>query len=264
MKDIAIIFSTSNSYLNQALVMYGQLKQFGVQDLAWVVPLEQLDSSSYKCLSTDFGERITKVLNIPENVKLSGNKPFLPTMIPRHKYYILIDTDLIILRKNFFDRFTNQMDHRVTLVSETFTCADFLKKNPWQKVRFDYFPEILNQPYLQTGAIGICHTAYCNILNLFVELIKKIQVRTGDLQIWNYIAWKYPQLFRLTAPQHCLVLRPSGEGFSSIFHLPYITYDKGKLKYKGYAVDALHYTSSQGNVVTIEEYENLIQYSNPK
>jgi len=259
MKDIAIIFSTTSSYLNQALAMYEQLRKFGVHDLAWVVPLEKLDSDSYKCLRANFGKQVTSSLELPENIKLSGNKPFLPTMIPRHKYYLLIDTDLIILRKNFFERFANQTDHRATLVSETFTCADFLKKHPWQKERFDYFPEILDRPYLQTGVIGIYDTTYCNIFNLFVELIKKTRVRTGDLQMWNYLAWQYPQLFRLTAPQHCLVLRPNGEGFSSTLHLPYITYDRKILKYKGHAVDALHYTSSQGNVVTMKEYENLLK-----
>ena len=262
MEDIAIVFATTSSYLNQALAMYEQLRKFGVEELAWVVPLEKLDNSSEQLLKANFRERVTKVLELPENIKPSGNKPFLPRMIPKHKYYILMDTDLIILRKNFFDNFLNQTDHKVTLVSETFTCSDFIKNKPWQKARFsrfNYFPEILNQPYLQTGTIGICETIYDDVFNLFVKFLKKIPVRTGDLQVWNYMAWQYPQLFRLTSPQHCLVLRPTGKGFSSTFHLPYVTYDREQVKYKGHAVDALHYTASQGNVVTMKEYANLIK-----
>jgi|GEM_PF-4925269 len=259
MQNIAIIFSTSINYLNQALAMHEMLTRFGMHDLAWVVPLENLDSCSYQSLRTCFGKRVTKVLNLPAKIKLSGNKLFLPTMIPKHRYYILIDTDILILRKNFFGQFTNQIDPRATLISETFTCADFLKKHPWQKARFDHFPAILGQPYLQTGAIGICYSTYCDIFRLIVKLIQGIRVQMGDLQIWNYIALQHPQLFRFIAPQHCLVLRPDGTGFSSKFHLPYITYDMGNLKYQGYLVDALHYTSSRGRVITIKEYENFMK-----
>ena len=261
MKDIAIVFSTSTAYLSQALAMYEQLKNLRVQDLAWVVPLEKLDNYSYQCLKTRFGKQVTDVLSLPENIKVSGNKPFLPKMLPKHKHYILIDTDLIILRKNFFNHFITQVNPRVTLIAETFTCSEFLKKTPWQKVYFDYFPEILNKPYLQTGTIGIPHSIYSEIFDFLVRLITKIKVTIGDLQAWNYIACQYPQLFKLIAPQHCLVLRPDGSGFSSTFHLPDITREQKKLKYKGYLIDAIHYTSSKGNIVTIKEYQDLIYFA---
>lgn len=269
MKDAAIIFSTSNTYLAQALAMYETLKKFNLEDRAWVVPLEVLESDAHQSLRHCFGERVTQTLTLPPQIKPSGNKAFLPSMVPKHQYYILIDTDIIILNEHFFEAFFNSIDHRVTLVTETFTYSEYLqknrslqrKKNPSRQFRVEYFPEIFGQPYLQTGAIGVCHETSAKILQLILDLIPRITTQTGDLPMWNYIAWKYPQLFRLIAPQHCLVMRPDGKGPSSYFHLPNITYEMGILKYQAHSVDALHYTSSRGHVVALEAYENGVLQS---
>lgn len=264
MPDIAIAFSTSRGYVDQALAMCRQLARFGQLDRAWVVPLEPLDDDARYALASFVGDRLTPVLALPENVKASGNKPYLPEMLPPHAHYLLIDTDIIILSSAFFDRFGPDARGRTTLVRESFSCAHYLAQIPTEAFRFTDYPEILERPYLQTGVIGVSRDGLRRHVSRVRAAMERSTVTSGDLQAWNHVAWQDPGGFVLRPPRDCLVLRPTGKGASSIRHLEEVQRLGDRLLHDGAPVNALHYTSSRGAVATVEDYAGLVGVFRPR
>ncbi len=253
MADCAIVMATSDRYIGQAAAMFTQLAQFGVADRAWFVPLGPLAADAEARLRELVGPRLTPPLELPFGLAASGNKPFLPTMVPPHRQYLLLDTDVLILRPAFFERFVGE---RLTLVADDFSVAQYLRSTPHHRARFAAFPETTAKPYLQTGVIGLPRDWYQQLRSeLFGELesLAKI-VRTGDLQVWNALAWRHPAAFELVRPASCLVLRPDGSGTSTKHHSQHTTWQHGSPHYRGEPVLALHYTSSRGRVQTLEDF----------
>jgi hypothetical protein len=259
MNDVAIVLSTTNSYARQAASMYAQLEAFGVADWAWLVPLEPLDAAANETLRGRFPGRRTEVLEIPFGVKLSGNKPFLPGMVPPHDHYLLLDTDLIVVREAFFAAFARGPKDRISLVEDTFTVADFLRATPGHAPRFAVFPGLEGRPYLQTGAIGLPHAAFIAIRDELYAALKRAAeatTTTGDLQAWNHLARTRPELFHLLPPRACLVLRPDGSGFSTGAHATDLTWTASGPEYRREPVLCLHYTRSGGRVHALADYRD--------
>lgn len=261
MNDVAIVLSTTNSYARQAASMYAQLEAFGVADKAWLVPLEPLDAAANETLRGLFPGRRTEVLELPFGLKLSGNKPFLPGMVPPHDHYLLLDTDLLVVREAFFAAFARVPTDRITQVADTFTVADFLRAAPWQAPRFAVFPGLEHRPYIQTGAIGLPHAAFVAIRDELYAALKRAAetTTTGDLQAWNHLARTRPELFHLLPPRACLVLRPDGSGFSTGVHAPDVTWRAGAPEYRREPVLCLHYTHSGGRVRTLRDYARAVE-----
>ncbi|MBO3462298.1 hypothetical protein G7B40_003490 [Aetokthonos hydrillicola Thurmond2011] len=270
MDDFAIIFSTNEKYLSQALFMYEQLREHGLEKYAWVVPLETLKTEHLECLHTHFNYRVTDVLQMPKNVKLTSNKIFLPKMVPRVKHYILIDTDILILDRRFIDTFLNCADERIVLVGETFLWKEWLSFLGLS-APIEQFPHLLERPYLletpyvQTGSIGISSQIHESIFDTFVEELTAEYICYGNVTIWgDSIIWndwvsRFPHLFQLVIPQSCLVLRPDSSGASSKLHIPDLTYKNGILLYHNVPVMALHFTESNGIVRKWNDYQSLLE-----
>ncbi|MEZ4382680.1 MAG: hypothetical protein R3A79_15185 [Nannocystaceae bacterium] len=259
MKNTAILLSTTNGYAAQAAAMHRQLAAFGVAERAWLVPLEPLDAAAEATLRGLFPGRRTAVLDVPYGVKTSGNKPFLPTMVPPHDHYLLLDTDLVVLRAEFFAAFARGPDDAITLVADTFTVADYLGAAPSHAPRFAAFPGLDRRPYLQTGAIGLPRAAFVALREELYAGLRRAAAATttGDLQAWNHLAAAHPERFRLLAPEACLVLRPDGGGFSTGIHRPDVRWRGGAPEHRGAPVLCLHYTHSGGAVRTLQDYADL-------
>ena len=261
MYDFLIVFSTCERYLLQSLNMYEQLRRYGLEHYAWVVPLERLQAKSLKLLHQSFQDHVAETLQMPGAIKRSGNKIFLPTMVPKAKRYLLLDTDIVILSHHFIKRFLDIPEKRIVLVEELFCWQDWLRfRHPsFQHMVNTQFPHLLRERYIQTGSIGISHQVYQQIFDTFIsELLAERSEFCGDLIIWNHWVNTYPHLFHLVPPAYCLVLRPDGSGESSTLHRPNLRYADEILFYRNEPVKALHFTSSKGIVKTWNDYAQLM------
>ncbi len=270
MQDFLIVFSTNEKYLYQALAMYEQLRTYGLEDYSWVVPLENLKPESLGYLHNCFKDRITSTLQMPPNVKLTGNKFFLPKMVPDARKYVLIDTDILILDRGFIDSFLDYPDEHIVLVLEDFSLEDWLSRKNLKSISFpkqsyytdnidNQFPHLRNKFYVQTGSIGIPRQVYQDIFDSFVfDLNDEGCSYRGDLLVWNNWVSKFPELFHLINPHNCLVLRPDASGPSSQLHFPNLSCKNGVLLYHNSPIMALHFTNSKGIVKTWKDYEQIV------
>ncbi|MEM9541362.1 MAG: hypothetical protein AAGA60_17915 [Cyanobacteria bacterium P01_E01_bin.42] len=263
MEDFAIVLSTSEQYLAQALAMYEQLRACGFEKYAWVVPLEPLSPENLESLRARFGSHVTETLQLPKNIKRSGNKIFLPTMIPAVKKYILIDTDILIAKCQFIDILLDAPSDRIVLVQDSFNWQDWLALSSLAE-RAQFTPQVrhlLNKPYIQTGNIGISNPIHKKIFDSFVlELTDDSHVYRGDLPIWNDWVYRFPHLFHLVPPHVCLILRPDASGPSSTLHLPNLNYQEDIWHYQNSPILSLHFTCSQGMVRSWQDYEQLKRF----
>ncbi|MBE9228440.1 hypothetical protein IQ264_23765 [Phormidium sp. LEGE 05292] len=259
MNDFAIVFATNEKFLSQALFMYEQLRTYGLEQYAWVVPLENLQIEHLDSLHKYFGDRVTDTLHLPKKVKLSANKIFLPKMVPVMNRYVLIDTDIVIIDRGFINTFLNYPEERVVLVGESFTWKEWLSFDSPSKLKMVLqLPHLLEQAYVQTGSIGISRKVHENIFDAFVQELTSERTHKGDITIWNDWVGRIPDLFQIVEPHCCLVLRPDGSGPSSKLHISDLTYKNGILLYRNAPVMALHFTSSKGISRNWNDYQSLV------
>lgn len=283
MQDFLIVFSTNEKYLYQALAMHEQLCAYGFEDYSWVVPLENLKQESLEYLRRHFKDRIASTLQMPSGVKLSGNKIFLPNMVPNAEKYVVIDTDILILNRGFIDAFLGDTNEHIVILSENFSWEEWLLLRNILKstslANQDYTDSEASKPkkhrklnnlieneffylrdklYVQTGSFGIPHQVYQDIFDSFVlDLTNESRLHRGDLIVWNNWVSKFSELFHLISPHNCLVLRPDASGPSSKLHLPNLSYKNGVLLYHNSPIMALHFTNSKGVVRTWKDYEQI-------
>jgi len=256
---VTILIATTNSYTAQAVNMLQQLEFFGFIEDTWVVPLEILETTNQTLLTQHVSDRITSALVLPPDVKTSANMIFLPAAAPQSDAYIIIDTDIIIHRREFI---LNLIPDRgkINLVEHDFLWNQGLSsfgEHAAFDVRYHY-AHLLEERVIQTGCIGLTQSNYHQIYEEFISDLLSDRQYKGDFVLWNHwVRDKKPYLFNLLPPEVCLVLRPDGSGTSSRFNLPHLSLQNETLSYKGRLVDAVHYTSSRGKVILWQDYKQL-------
>jgi|GEM_PF-4279816 hypothetical protein len=155
-------------------------------------------------------------------------------------YYVLLDSDLMILSLAFLDHVGEDPD-RIAAVVESDVRWRIGKKGIGA-----YHRVIVGKRVIQTGLIAFARSHWLRFFPAVWRLAQNEPSDFGDMVAINIYIRRNPGQLRALGEEDCLVLRPNLRGSSSKNHLPFVRLQRGRILYKGRPVSVIHCTNSGG------------------
>ena len=249
MPDIFMLSDKNRA--RQTISLCEQLRGMGYEGRLGILLLDSIERKTQARLFRCNAElEIADIKFQERNIKRSGLKMWLPHYF-RAQDYVLLDTDHIILSKEFFNAVKCSRG-RVGLVQE----SEVVWEENFKGVPYLY-NDIIGKSILQTGLISIERQLWQEIFADIEKLIINDSSEYGDQVALNQFFYINDCLLHSLPEEVSLVLRPSGKGRSTKAHIRYLMWDSRCLMYKGSFVLSIHYTNSDGKLHRLEDFKSL-------